>query len=71
MKSKEKKEIFSKTIDELKKLLKETRDELFNIKLEFSQNKLKNPKELFWKRKKIAVILTAVREKEILDAKNI
>ena len=49
---KRKKEIFSKTIDELKKLLKETRDELFNIKLEFSQNKLKNQKSYFGKERK-------------------
>lgn len=65
MKVKEKKEIFSKTIDELKSLLKETRNELFNLKLELSQKKLKNVKEVFWKRKKIAVILTAIRGKEI------
>ncbi len=72
MKAKEKKELFAKTIEELKNLLKEVRGELFNLKIELSQNKLKNTKEVFFKRKKIAMIQTAIKEKEILeDAKNI
>jgi len=65
MKTKDKKEIFSKTIEELKNLLKDTRNELFNLKIDLSQNKLKNTREVFWKRKKIALILTVMREKEI------
>ncbi|MEK7559079.1 MAG: 50S ribosomal protein L29 [Patescibacteria group bacterium] len=65
MKIKEKKELFTKTIDELKSLLKESRNELFDLKLALSQKKLKNTKEVFWKRKKIAMILTAIREKDL------
>lgn len=67
MKSKDKKDLFSKTINELKNLLRETENELFNLKLELSQNKLKNKKEVFYKRKKVAVILTAIREKELVS----
>lgn len=65
MKTKEKKELFSKTIGELGSLLKESRNELFDLKLSLSQKKLKNTKEVFWKRKKIAMILTAIREKTL------
>ena len=67
MKTKDKKELFSKTIAELKNILKEAQNELFNLKIELSQNKLKNKKEVFLKRKKIAVILTALREKELVE----
>lgn len=63
MKTKEKKELFTKTIGELGSLLKESRNELFDLKLSLSQKKLKNTKEVFWKRKKIAMILTAIKEK--------
>ena len=70
MKTKEKKELFTKTIDELRSLLKECRNELFDLKLSLSQHKLKNTKEALWKRKKIAMILTAIREKEIALASN-
>lgn len=66
MKTKEKKELFSKTADELKNLLKEARNELFDLKLSLAQNKLKNVKEVFFKRKQIAMILTAIKEKEIV-----
>ena len=68
MKTKEKKELFTKTIDELRSLLKENRNELFDLKLSLSQKKLKNTKEVFWKRKKIAMILTAMREKDFAMA---
>lgn len=63
MKTKDKKELFTKTIEELGSLLKESRNELFDLRLSLSQKKLKNTKEVFWKRKKIAMILTAIREK--------
>lgn len=64
MKTKDKKELFSKNIEELKNLLKSAQDVLFQLKLEKSQNKLKNTRSIFWKRKEIANILTVVREKE-------
>lgn len=64
MKNKDKKELFIKNIQELKNLLKSAQDVLFQLKLEKAQNKLKNTRSIFWKRKEIANILTVVREKE-------
>ena len=71
MKSKDKKELFTKSEKELRKALKEAREALFNLNLDNRQNKLKNTRQLFWKRKEIAFILTALREKEIANAENI
>jgi large subunit ribosomal protein L29 len=70
MKAKDKKELKEKSIQDLKVALKEKRAELFNIKLEKAQNKLKNTRSLFLKRKEIARILTEIRGKE-LNAKNV
>lgn len=67
MKSKDKKELFSKTDKELRKILKEARVTLFNLTLENKQNKLKNPRSIFWKKKEIALILTSLREKELVE----
>ena len=67
MKSKDKKELFSKTDKELRKILKEARVTLFNLTLENKQNKLKNPRSIFWKKKEIALILTSLREKELAE----
>ena len=70
MKTKDKKELFSKSIQELKNLLKSAEDVLFAMKLEKSQNKLKNTRSIFWKRKEIANILTVVRMKEMEGLQN-
>lgn len=70
MKLKDKKQIFEKAEKELLKDLKEAREVLFNLKLELKQNKLKNTKSLFWKKKEIAWILTALKEKELLAKAN-
>lgn len=67
MKSKDKKELFSKTDKELRKILKEAKVTLFNLTLENKQNKLKNPRSIFWKKKEIALILTSLREKELAE----
>ncbi len=56
MKTKNKKELFAKTINELKKSLDEKRNELFLARQDHSQNKLKSPRSIFWKRKEIALI---------------
>lgn len=69
MKLKDKKQLFEKSEKELIKDLKEAKIALFNIKLEKSQNKLKDTKSLFWKRKEIAWILTILKEKELLAKK--
>lgn len=70
MKTKDKKDLFTKTDKELKKLLLDAKDNLFNLRIDLSQNKLKNTTSLMLKRKEIAWILTALREKEIENAKN-
>lgn len=70
MKTKDKKELFSKNIEELKSLLKSAQDVLFQLKLEKSQNKLKNTRSIFWKRKEIANILTVIRMKEMEGLQN-
>lgn len=65
MKTKDKKEFFAKNIQELRTKLKEARDDLFSLKISLSQNKLKNTKSIFHKRKEIALIKTIIREKEL------
>jgi len=65
VKTKNKKELFAKTKDELKKILSEKRDELFSARQDLAANKLKNVRSIFWKRKEIAQILTEIREKDL------
>jgi large subunit ribosomal protein L29 len=69
MKTKDKKEIFNKNLKELKAVLKDARETLFNLKLDKAQDKLKNKRSIFNKKKEIARILTAIREKELLNEK--
>lgn len=65
MKTKEKKDLHTKTIKELRTMLKNARDAVFEAKIEKSQNKLKNTRAIFLKRKEIAQILSIIKEKEI------
>jgi ribosomal protein L29 len=67
MKSKDKKELFTKSDKELKKALLEARNSLLDLVLELKQNKLKNTRQIFWKKKEIALILTALKEKELTN----
>ena len=71
MKSRDKKELFAKSEKELRKALKEAKEAVFNLNLDNRQNKLKNTRQIFWKKKEIALILTALKEKEIANAENI
>lgn len=64
MKTKDKKELFTKSKEELQNLLKETRQALLTLQLEIAQNKLKNTRSIFFKKKDIARMLTALRERE-------
>lgn len=70
MKTKERLALHSRTLVELKTLLKEVKDAIFLLKLEMSQNKLKNLRSIFWKRKELAQIETIINEKEFKNAKN-
>jgi ribosomal protein L29 len=71
MKSKDKKELFTRSEKELRKALKEAKEALFNLVLDNRQNKLKNTRQIFWKKKEIALILTALKEKEFANAENV
>jgi ribosomal protein L29 len=64
MKSKDKKEIFTKSEKELRKALLEAKGALLDLMLDLKQNKLKNTRLIFWKRKEIALIKTALKERE-------
>ncbi len=69
MKKKNKKELFTKTVSELRKLLTEKRNELFSARQDLAQNKLKDQRSIFWKRKEIAQILTEIRAKDLSTEK--
>lgn len=71
MKTKNKKELHLKSLQELKKLVMEAKDALSDLKLDKTQNKLKNTSSLSLRRKEIAQMLTIVRGKELSDAKSI
>lgn len=66
MKLKDKKEIFTKPEKELKKMLVQAKEDLFKFNMELAQRKLKNTRQIFWKKKEIAFILTALREKQLV-----
>ena len=67
MKTREKKDLHKKTTAELNTLLLETKKALNSAGLEKIENKLKNIRSMFWKRKEIAQILTVLKEKSILE----
>jgi ribosomal protein L29 len=67
MKSKDKKELHAKSINELRKLIAEAKDALSALRMDKTLNKLKNTRQLFIKGKEIAQMLTVVRIKELAD----
>ena len=69
MKSKDKKELHLKSIKELQKQVSDIKDELVELMLDKTQNKLKNTAQLSIKRKEIAQMLTIVRIKELSEKK--
>ena len=66
MKTKDKKEMFTKSDKELRKALLEAKGSLLDLILDLKQNKLKNTRLIFWKKKEIALIKTALKEKELV-----
>lgn len=64
MKTKERKELHTKTIKELQALLQEAKAALALIRLEKVQNMLKDTSSYPRKRKDVATIGTVLREKE-------
>ena len=67
MKTREKKDLHKKTIADLRSLLLETRNLLNSAVLERIENKLKNTRLIFVKRKEISQILTVLKEKSIFE----
>lgn len=65
MRTKELKELHTKTVDELKKMLAETRENLFHLQMDQKQMKLKNTRAVMMRRKDVARILTILRGKEL------
>ena len=70
MKSKDKKVLKANSLQELKNLVTKAKNELSLLKSDKAQNKLKNTRSIFLKRKEIALMLTLIREKELYE-KNI
>ncbi|MDP2637937.1 MAG: 50S ribosomal protein L29 [Candidatus Levybacteria bacterium] len=67
MKAKDKKDLRLKSIKELTKGVEEAKDAFVNLKLDQTQNKLKNTRKLFLVRKEISLMLTIIREKELAE----
>jgi ribosomal protein L29 len=65
MKIKDKKELHNKNEDELRSMLKGVHEELEALRLDKTQNKVKNTSELTNMRRKIAVLQTILQEKEL------
>ncbi len=66
MKAKDKKELHGRTENELLKMVKDGEEILLTYRLDKVQNKLKNTRDLFNTRKKIAILRTILREKELI-----
>ncbi len=67
MKTKDKKELHLKSLKELNNLVASAKDALVGLRLDKTQNKLKNTSVLSLKRKEIAQMLTVIRLKELAD----
>ncbi|OGH24311.1 MAG: 50S ribosomal protein L29 [Candidatus Levybacteria bacterium RIFCSPLOWO2_01_FULL_39_24] len=67
MKSKDRKELHLKSIKDLRNLVAEAKDALVGLRLDKTQNKLKNTSLLVVKRKEIAQMLTIIRLKELSE----
>lgn len=73
MKSKDKKLLHEKSLNELKKMVSDIKEVIFLEDLNKTQNKLKNTRSTFLKRKDVARMLTIIRQKELeeKDAKSV
>lgn len=71
MKSKEKKDLHTKSVNELRTMLGEAKAALMTLKLDHSLHKLKNTTDLRRKRVDIARIQSILQEKVLEDAKEV
>ena len=69
MKIREKQEMHRKTLPELKSLVLEIKKALHGALMERAQDKLKNTRLIFLKRKALALTLTIINEKSVLTKK--
>lgn len=67
MKIKDIRELHQKTLPQLQALLLEIKKSLEAGKMERAQNKLKNTRLIFLKRKELAQVLTVLNEKSVLE----
>ncbi len=67
MKTKDKKELHLKSLAELNKLVLDAKDVVVNLRLDKTQNKLKNTSLLSMRRREIAQMLTIIRGKELSE----
>ncbi|MEK7517196.1 MAG: 50S ribosomal protein L29 [Patescibacteria group bacterium] len=65
MKTKDKKELHLKSLKELKEQVAVAKDLISNLKLDMTQKKLKNTRQIFIKRKEVAQMSTIIRIKEL------
>lgn len=70
MKRNEKKELRDKTTEDLKKTIAEYRKEFFDIRMEKEKGQLKNTRNMTNMRKKIAIALTILNQKQKEDIQN-
>ena len=54
---------------ELNQLLKDLKEELFNLRFQHAINQLDNPMRIHTVKKDIARVMTLIREKQLSDAK--
>lgn len=64
MKSRDIKDLHSKTVDELRKMIQEAKENLFQMKLDATQFKVKNTSSLTTTRHDIARMMSVLRGKE-------
>lgn len=77
MKKKDKEQLKTKSVLELGNLVRDAKEQIAKLRVEKSQNKMKNLRAIFLERKKIALYLTMINEKgrmeklaEVEKAKN-
>ena len=58
-------ELRDKNVAELNQLLKDLKDELFNLRFQHAINQLDNPMRINSVKKDIARVMTIIREKEL------
>lgn len=71
MKTKDRKELHLKNLQELNKMAADAKDLLSALKLDKTQNKLKNTSMLVQKRREIAQMLTIIRAKELSEIRQL